>query len=114
MTKKAEKESCELAIDIATQTTKLFIALSTSILAFTVTFSDKTNGVTVTCAVKTSWVFLGVSIVAGVFVLQKIIGELATTGHVSLYKNSLKWGAIIQNLSFIVGVLWVAGSLLFK
>ncbi len=111
---KSEKPSCELAVDIAVQATKLFIALATSILAFTVTFTEKMNGGDVVCSVKMSWIFLGISILSGVLVLQKIIGELATNGHVSLYKCSITVASVLQNLFFVAGVLWAAVFMLFK
>ncbi len=37
----------------------------------------------------------------GVFVLQKIIGELSANEKVSLYQLSIKCIALIQNISFI-------------
>jgi hypothetical protein len=114
MIKKTERPSPELAIDIAIQATKLFIALATSVLAFTVTFSKEINDGVIACSMKTSWFFLGASIIAGVFLLQKVIGELAINGHVSLYKRSIKIASVIQNVSFVAGVLWVAFFMLMK
>jgi hypothetical protein len=109
-----EKKSCNLAIDVAVQSTKLFIALATSVLAFTVTFSDKINNGQITCSVIFAWCFLGFSIAAGVFVLQKIVGELDDKGKVWLYKPSIRWASLLQNLSFLVGIFWVAALVVTK
>lgn len=114
MSKEIEKPSPEQAIDIAVQATKLLIALATSVLAFTVTFSKEINDGIIPCVVKISWFFLIISIVAGVFILQKIIGELAKNHFISLYECSIKQASMIQNLSFILGILLIGGFMLMR
>lgn len=114
MNKKVNKHSSELAIDIFVQTTKLLIALATSVLAFTVTFAKEINQNCVTWHVKIPWILLAISIIAGIFALQKIIGEVATKGGVSLYEKFIISVTVIQNLAFAGSVLWVAILMMLK
>ena len=104
---KEKKPSCELAIDIAVQTTKLLIALASSALAFTLTFPNEINKGVINWVVKVPWCLLGLSIIAGVILLQAIIGRLHSKGEVSLFQPAIKWLSVIQNLTFLAAVLWV-------
>lgn len=111
---KEKKASCELAIDIAVQTTKLLIALASSALAFTLTFPNELNKGVINWVVKVPWCLLGISIVAGVISLQLIIGGLHSKGEVSLFQPVIKWASVIQNLTFLFAVLWVFIGLMLK
>jgi len=105
---KPKKASCELAINIAVQTTQLFIGLAASVLAFTLTFPSQINGGVINWVVKVPWCLLGASIIAGVLLLQAVIGGLHSKGEVSIYQPAIRWPCIIQNLTFIAAVVWVA------
>ena len=111
---KEKKPSCELAIDIAVQTTKLLIALASSSLAFTFTFPNELNKGVINWVVKVPWCLLGISIIAGVISLQVIIGGLHSKEKVSLFQPAIKWASVTQNLAFLAAVLWVFIGLLVR
>ena len=102
------KPSNETAIDIAVQTTKLLITLATSILAFTITFIEKIKLFIGSGWVKFTWFLLGISITAGIVILAKIVGELATNEKVYLYSCLIKKACMVQIMSFGTAIVLLA------
>ena len=99
----------EKAFDFAQESTKQILTLSTAILALTITFQKDIVGPAAAdhrWALTVAWIsFLG-SIVFGLATLLNLSGNLEKSDDPSIYHSSIILFAILQVLTFAVGMLF--------
>jgi hypothetical protein len=99
------------AFEFAQEATKQLITLATAVIALTVTFlTDVVDDASTTAArvLQAAWVVYFLSIVAGVFALLSLAGNLERPGDgasPSIYRTNIVLFSIVQVLSFCTAVL---------
>lgn len=106
-------ERAKIAFASVSDLTKQLITLGTGVLTlgigFTKLFVEAT--LTVRWQIQVSWLALLVSISGGVWVLMAIAGKIAKTDTLAardVYAPSIRIPALIQILSFIIGLVFTA------
>ncbi len=98
----------EKSFDFAQETVKQLIALSTGVVALTVTFSEDVLGdkaAEVADTLTRSWIAFLVSIVFGVWSLMALTGSLGAKDSPEIYGWGVRLPAILQILAFAIGMV---------
>jgi hypothetical protein len=101
----------EKAFDLAVETTKQLIALSTAVIALTITFLTdvvETASESATWFLRAAWLLYLLSILAGIATLSALTGVLGTTKDndnvPDIYSPGIKWAALAQVASFVLAM----------
>lgn len=105
-----DEERCKQAFESVRDTAKQLITLATGIIALTVTFSNDFLKATTTgrWMVHGAWYLLLLSAAAGVWVLMAVTGALGSKrqlSHTDTFKSNITLPAILQILTFGLGLL---------
>jgi hypothetical protein len=104
-------EQTKYAFSSASDTSKQLITLSTAVLALQLTFVKDIASCSFKMAVwplAASWVFLFISIIAGVVTLMALTGSTAQKSPpkaIEIYCYNIKIPVLVQIFSFLLGIL---------
>lgn len=104
-------ERRQKAFDFAQESTKQMIALSTGIIAVSITFKDFVGTVSgpARTLVFISWIFFLASVFCGLWVLMALTGTLEpndATTPASIRGKNVTTPAMLQSVTFFVGLLF--------
>ena len=109
-------EQTKAAFDSAADTSKQLITLATGLIGLEITFVKDILGAAFTfdawarVLLGGSWIFLLLSIIAGVWTLLALTGSICRTPDITamtVYKSNVRFPAAVQILLF-VGGLWLS------
>jgi hypothetical protein len=97
----------EKSFDFASDVTKQLIALATGVVTITITFSKDVLSLAAGAhrgVLGTGWVAFLISVIAGLFTLLALTGQLKKEDEGSIWAGGVRTLSAIQILSFLVGV----------
>ena len=104
-------ERTKKSFDFAADSTKQLIALSTGILALTITFSENVIGVVASPGLAPlvwAWLLYLLSIFFGVWTLLALTGTLGRPdGEPSIYALNVRLPSLLQILSFLAATVMI-------